>query len=44
MIMEEHGSFGSYVFEQVIKIIMGAFIGMITAIGEEVGWRGFLYP
>ena len=44
MIIEEYGSFGSYVLEQIIKMIMGAFIGMITAIGEEAGWRGFLYP
>lgn len=44
MIIEEHGSFGSYVLEQIIKMIMGAYIGMITAIGEEAGWRGFLYP
>lgn len=43
-IIEEYGSFGSYVLEQIIKMIMGAFIGMITAIGEEAGWRGFLYP
>ena len=44
MIIEEYGSFGRYVLEQIIKMIMEAFIGMITAIGEEAGWRGFLYP
>ena len=26
----------------LIMATLGLFLGMITAIGEEIGWRGFL--
>ena len=34
----------TYMVISCASIIYAPFINIITAIGEEVGWRGFLYP
>lgn len=32
------------VIQLVLMSVVGIFIGLITAIGEEIGWRGYLVP
>ena len=37
-------SIQTYTLVSMAALIYAPFINIITAIGEEVGWRGFLYP
>jgi membrane protease YdiL (CAAX protease family) len=37
-------SYQTYLLVSSIGFIYGPFINMFVALGEEVGWRGFLYP
>ena len=34
----------AHIIQLIMMSILGIFIGLITAIGEEIGWRGFLVP
>lgn len=35
---------GVLVALQLVNVVLGAFINLIPALGEELGWRGFLLP
>lgn len=47
-IVEELGNAGmsiqTYTLVSMAALIYAPFVNIITAIGEEAGWRGFLYP
>ena len=45
----EHFAYAGVAFAVVVKDILpplffGIFLGVVSAIGEEIGWRGFLFP
>jgi membrane protease YdiL (CAAX protease family) len=43
--MEQMGmSYMTYVLTSIPTFLIAPFINISTAIGEEAGWRGFLYP
>ena len=43
--MEQMGmSYQTYVLTSIPTFLIAPFINISTAIGEEAGWRGFLYP
>ena len=45
MIRESGLTMQTYMIIQLVpSLIIAPFLNIITAIGEEIGWRGFLYP
>lgn len=43
--MEAQGiSYSTYILISAIEALVVPIINMIPALGEEIGWRGFLYP
>ena len=43
--LEQSGmSYQQYILSGIPAILLAPFLNISTAIGEEVGWRGFLYP
>ena len=43
--LEQAGiSYRMYVLSSLPTFLVAPFINIVTAIGEEAGWRGFLYP
>jgi membrane protease YdiL (CAAX protease family) len=43
-VKDESPPIGFVVCLQILAIVTGAFINMIPALGEELGWRGWLFP
>lgn len=37
-------SMGTVVLLQFLNVLIGAFVNVIPALGEELGWRGWLFP
>ena len=35
---------GTLVIKLLVMSVLGIFIGLLTALGEEIGWRGYFVP